>query len=137
MPLRSSIVALCWILVFLLAVSSSLTNSLSMPFLNQSGFTTTEQRLNDVWFQLSPSFLAKFYPFDWRDGVLFLHSYYGQCQNSHLEVMAVEVPGPVFAKQCPKLKNDSLSPLSSLFPFVIIYYLAGILLIVHCYGDSR
>ena len=50
-------------------------------------------------------------------------------QNSHLEVMKAEVPGPVFGKVVSKLKNTAqilyLLYLALFSLFVIIYYLAG------------
>ena len=131
------IVALCWILwSFFVALpfvfSWQIPNLIDAFFEISSGFSTTGATiLNDV------SVLSRSLLF-WRSfthliggmGVLvFALAIMENAQNSHLEVMKAEVPGPIFGKVVSKLKNTAqilyVLYLALFVLFIIIYYMAG------------
>ena len=131
------IVALCWILwsffgALPFVFSGQIPNLIDAFFEISSGFSTTGATiLNDV------SVLSRSLLF-WRSfthliggmGVLvFALAIMENAQNSHLEVMKAEVPGPIFGKVVSKLKNTAqilyVLYLALFVLFIIIYYMAG------------
>ena len=131
------IVALCWILwsffgALPFVFSGQIPNLIAAFFEISSGFSTTGATiLNDV------SVLSRSLLF-WRSfthliggmGVLvFALAIMENAQNSHLEVMKAEVPGPIFGKVVSKLKNTAqilyVLYLALFVLFIIIYYMAG------------
>ena len=131
------IVALCWILwsffgALPFVFSGQIPNIIDGFFEVSSGFTTTGATILDDVSVLSHSLLF------WRSfthliggmGVLvFALAIMDNNKNSHLEVMKAEVPGPVFGKVVPKLKNTAqilyFLYLGLFFLFVVLYFLAG------------
>ena len=131
------IVSLCWILwsffgALPFVFSGQIPNLIDAFFEISSGFTTTGATiLNDV------SVLSRSLLF-WRSfthliggmGVLvFALAIMDNAQNSHMEVMRAEVPGPVFGKVVSKLKNTAqilyVLYLALFVLFIILYYMAG------------
>ena len=131
------IVSLCWILwsffgALPFVFSGQIPNLIDAFFEISSGFTTTGATiLNDV------SVLSRSLLF-WRSfthliggmGVLvFALAIMDNAQNSHMEVMKAEVPGPVFGKVVSKLKNTAqilyVLYLALFVLFIILYYMAG------------
>ena len=131
------IVSLCWILwsffgALPFVFSGQIPNLIDAFFEISSGFTTTGATiLNDV------SVLSRSLLF-WRSfthliggmGVLvFALAIMDNAQNSHMEVMKAEVPGPIFGKVVSKLKNTAqilyVLYLALFVLFIILYYMAG------------
>ena len=131
------IVSLCWILwsffgALPFVFSGQISNLIDAFFEISSGFTTTGATiLNDV------SVLSRSLLF-WRSfthliggmGVLvFALAIMDNAQNSHMEVMRAEVPGPIFGKVVSKLKNTAqilyVLYLALFVLFIILYYMAG------------
>ena len=131
------IVSLCWILwsffgALPFVFSGQIPNLIDAFFEISSGFTTTGATiLNDV------SVLSRSLLF-WRSfthliggmGVLvFALAIMDNAQNSHMEVMRAEVPGPIFGKVVSKLKNTAqilyVLYLALFVLFIILYYMAG------------
>ena len=131
------IVSLCWILwsffgALPFVFSAQIPNLIDAFFEISSGFTTTGATiLNDV------SVLSRSLLF-WRSfthliggmGVLvFALAIMDNAQNSHMEVMRAEVPGPIFGKVVSKLKNTAqilyVLYLALFVLFIILYYMAG------------
>ena len=131
------IVALCWILwsffgALPFVFSGQIPNLIDAFFEISSGFTTTGATiLNDV------SVLSRSLLF-WRSFTHLIGGMGGTClclsimdnaQNSHMEVMKAEVPGPVFGKVVSKLKNTAqilyVLYLALFVLFIILYYMAG------------
>lgn len=131
------IVSLCWILwsffgALPFVFSGQIPNLIDAFFEISSGFTTTGATiLNDV------SILSRSLLF-WRSfthliggmGVLvFALAIMDNAQNSHMEVMRAEVPGPIFGKVVSKLKNTAqilyVLYLALFVLFIILYYMAG------------
>ena len=131
------IVSLCWILwsffgALPFVFSGQIPNLVDAFFEISSGFTTTGATiLNDV------SVLSRSLLF-WRSfthliggmGVLvFALAIMDNAQNSHMEVMKAEVPGPIFGKVVSKLKNTAqilyVLYLALFVLFIILYYMAG------------
>lgn len=131
------IVSLCWILwsffgALPFVFSGQIPNLIDAFFEISSGFTTTGATiLNDV------SVLSRSLLF-WRSfthliggmGVLvFALAIMDNAQNSHMEVMRAEVPGPIFGKVVSKLKNTAqilyVLYLALFVLFNILYYMAG------------
>ena len=131
------IVSLCWILwsffgALPFVFSGQIPNLIDAFFEISSGFTTTGATiLNDV------SVLSRSLLF-WRSfthliggmGVLvFALAIMDNAQNSHMEVMRAEVPGPIFGKVVSKLKNTAqilyVLYLALFALFIILYYMAG------------
>ena len=131
------IVSLCWILwsffgALPFVFSGQIPNLVDAFFEISSGFTTTGATiLNDV------SVLSRSLLF-WRSfthliggmGVLvFALAIMDNAQNSHMEVMRAEVPGPIFGKVVSKLKNTAqilyVLYLALFVLFIILYYMAG------------
>ena len=131
------IVSLCWILwsffgALPFVFSGQIPNLIDAFFEISSGFTTTGATiLNDV------SILSRSLLF-WRSfthliggmGVLvFALAIMDNAQNSHMEVMKAEVPGPIFGKVVSKLKNTAqilyVLYLALFVLFIILYYMAG------------
>ena len=131
------IVSLCWILWSVFGAlpfvfSGQIPNLIDAFFEISSGFTTTGATiLNDV------SVLSRSLLF-WRSfthliggmGVLvFALAIMDNAQNSHMEVMRAEVPGPIFGKVVSKLKNTAqilyVLYLALFVLFIILYYMAG------------
>ena len=131
------IVSLCWILwsffgALPFVFSGQIPNLIDAFFEVSSGFTTTGATiLNDV------SVLSRSLLF-WRSfthliggmGVLvFALAIMDNAQNSHMEVMKAEVPGPIFGKVVSKLKNTAqilyVLYLALFVLFIIVYYMAG------------
>jgi len=131
------IVSLCWILwsffgALPFVFSGQIPNLIDAFFEISSGFTTTGATiLNDV------SVLSRSLLF-WRSfthliggmGVLvFALAIMDNAQNSHMEVMRAEVPGPTFGKVVSKLKNTAqilyVLYLALFVLFIILYYMAG------------
>lgn len=131
------IVSLCWILwsffgALPFVFSGQIPNLIDAFFEISSGFTTTGATiLNDV------SVLSRSLLF-WRSfthliggmGVLvFALAIMDNAQNSHMEVMKAEVPGPIFGKVVSKLKNTAqilyVLYLALFVLFIIVYYMAG------------
>lgn len=131
------IVSLCWILwsffgALPFVFSDQIPNLIDAFFEISSGFTTTGATiLNDV------SVLSRSLLF-WRSfthliggmGVLvFALAIMDNAQNSHMEVMRAEVPGPIFGKVVSKLKNTAqilyVLYLALFVLFIILYYMAG------------
>lgn len=131
------IVSLCWILwsffgALPFVFSAQIPNLIDAFFEISSGFTTTGATiLNDV------SVLSRSLLF-WRSfthliggmGVLvFALAIMDNAQNSHMEVMKAEVPGPIFGKVVSKLKNTAqilyVLYLALFVLFIILYYMAG------------
>ena len=131
------IVSLCWILWSVFGAlpfvfSGQIPNLIDAFFEISSGFTTTGATiLNDV------SVLSRSLLF-WRSfthliggmGVLvFALAIMDNAQNSHMEVMKAEVPGPIFGKVVSKLKNTAqilyVLYLALFVLFIILYYMAG------------
>lgn len=131
------IVSICWILwsffgALPFVFSGQIPNLIDAFFEISSGFTTTGATiLNDV------SVLSRSLLF-WRSfthliggmGVLvFALAIMDNAQNSHMEVMKAEVPGPIFGKVVSKLKNTAqilyVLYLALFVLFIILYYMAG------------
>lgn len=131
------IVSLCWILwsffgALPFVFSGQIPSLIDAFFEISSGFTTTGATiLNDV------SVLSRSLLF-WRSfthliggmGVLvFALAIMDNAQNSHMEVMRAEVPGPIFGKVVSKLKNTAqilyVLYLALFVLFIILYYMAG------------
>ena len=131
------IVSLCWILwsffgALPFVFSGQIPNLIDAFFEISSGFTTTGATiLNDV------SVLSRSLLF-WRSfthliggmGVrVFALAIMDNAQNSHMEVMRAEVPGPIFGKVVSKLKNTAqilyVLYLALFVLFIILYYMAG------------
>jgi len=131
------IVSICWILwsffgALPFVFSGQIPNLIDAFFEISSGFTTTGATiLNDV------SVLSRSLLF-WRSfthliggmGVLvFALAIMDNAQNSHMEVMRAEVPGPIFGKVVSKLKNTAqilyVLYLALFVLFIILYYMAG------------
>ena len=131
------IVSLCWILwsffgALPFVFSGQIPNLIDAFFEISSGFTTTGATILKDVSVLSRSLLF------WRSfthliggmGVLvFALAIMDNAQNSHMEVMRAEVPGPIFGKVVSKLKNTAqilyVLYLALFVLFIILYYMAG------------
>ena len=131
------IVALCWILwAFFGALpfvfTGQIPSLIDAFFEMSSGFTTTGATILSDTAVLSPSLMF------WRSfahliggmGVLvFALAIMENSNNSHLEVMRAEVPGPVFGKVVSKLKDTAqilyIIYLAMFALFTLVLWLAG------------
>ena len=131
------IVSLCWILwsffgALPFVFSGQIPNLIDAFFEISSGFTTTGATiLNDVSvLSRSLLFWRSFTHLSGGMGVLvFALAIMDNAQNSHMEVMRAEVPGPIFGKVVSKLKNTAqilyVLYLALFVLFIILYYMAG------------